>query len=132
MSDFRFGLHQLTVKPGFAATAIVTLALGIGACTAVFSLLNGYLLRPLPYPDGDQLVEIRQMYPKLHVTAGTSVPLYEAILKHAPAFTDGALYSSRSFTIQTPERTLLVSGGVATPSLFGLLGAKPLLGHVFP
>ncbi|HET6725722.1 MAG TPA: ABC transporter permease, partial [Gammaproteobacteria bacterium] len=131
LTDLRFAIRQLGVKPGFAAAAILTLALGIGACTAVFSLLNGYLLKPLPYPYSEQLVEIRQMYPKIGVTAGTSVPLYEDILKHAPAFSGGALYGSRSFTVQAHDHTRLVSGGAVTPSFFGLLGARPLVGRVF-
>jgi predicted permease len=131
LNDLHLGLRQLIRRPGFAAAAILTLALGIGACTAVFSLLNGYLLKPLPYPNSGQLVEIRQMYPKLGVTAGTSVPLYEDILKHASAFSGGALYGSTSLTVQAHDHTQLVSGGVVTSSLFDLLGAKPLLGHGF-
>ncbi|HET6726150.1 MAG TPA: ABC transporter permease [Gammaproteobacteria bacterium] len=131
MNDLRFALHQLATKPGFGAAAIVTLALGIGACVSVFSLLNGYLFKSLPYPDSSQLVEIRQIYPKIGVTAGTSVPLYEDILKHAPAFSGGALYGGGSLTIQAKGHTQLLGGGSVTPSLFSLLGAKPLLGRTF-
>ncbi|HET7570539.1 MAG TPA: ABC transporter permease [Gammaproteobacteria bacterium] len=131
VNDLRFGLRQLATKPGFAAAAILTLALGIGACASVFSLLNGYLFKSLPYPHSGQLVEIRQIYPKINITAGTSVPLYEDILEHASAFSGGALYGGRSFTIQTNGRTHVISGGVVTPSMFPLLGTKPLLGQTF-
>jgi hypothetical protein len=66
LNDLRFGLRQLAAKPGFAVAAILTLALGIGANTAVFSVLNGYLLKPLPYPDGEDLVIINGSFPGAH------------------------------------------------------------------
>jgi hypothetical protein len=70
LNDLRFGVRQLATKPGFATAAILTLALGIGACIAVFSVLNGYLLKPLPYPQPKQLVQVSKNYARL--TSGLS------------------------------------------------------------
>src|SRR5256886_4432616 len=60
MNNFRLALRQLTKNPGFAAVAIITLALGIGANTAIFSIVNAVLLRPLPYPDADRIMVLNE------------------------------------------------------------------------
>src|SRR6476646_1655127 len=62
MNNLRFALRQLRKSPGFAAVAILTLAIGIGACTSIFSLVESVLLRPLPYPHSEQLVVVQQQY----------------------------------------------------------------------
>ena len=61
IKDLRFGIRSLAKRPGFTAIAVLTLALGIGASTAIFSVVDGVLLRSLPYPDSDQIVQLREV-----------------------------------------------------------------------
>lgn len=130
--DVRFGLRQLAARPGFAAAAILTLALGIGANTAVFSVLNGYLLKPLPYPHSDRLVQVGVDFTK---TGGgyfsMSVPLYELIRKDTTAFSSTAIYNFDNFNAEIGGSSTRIPGTVATASLFKVLGVSPVLGHAF-
>jgi hypothetical protein len=94
LSDLRFGFRQLVKHPGFAAAAILTLALGIGANTAVFSVLNGYLLKPLPYPHSGQLLKVSTTTPKIRgYYIGMSLPMYAAVRKRVPALSSVAAYA---------------------------------------
>ncbi|HET8552329.1 MAG TPA: ABC transporter permease [Gammaproteobacteria bacterium] len=132
LNDLHFGLRQLAAKPGFAVAAILTLALGIGANMAVFSLLNGYLLKPLPYPHGSQLVQIDVSEPKVNIQyGGVSALLYKTIDERVKALSGGAIYGATAFNLQFNGRATRVEGAVATASLFNVLQAKPLLGHTY-
>ncbi|HET8551807.1 MAG TPA: ABC transporter permease [Gammaproteobacteria bacterium] len=132
LQDIRFGLRQLAAKPGFAAAAILTLALGIGANTAVFSVLNGYLLKPLPYPHSSRLAAIGVDYT---ATGGgyfsMSVPLYELVKQDVSAFSSTAIYNYNRVNANFGDGSTVVSGAVATGSLFRVLGVAPALGHTF-
>jgi predicted permease len=131
-NDLRFGLRQLRKNPGFAAAAILTLALGIGANTAVFSVLNGYLLKPLPYPHSGRLVVVGDVFRKIGDMAGDiSIPNYLSITHSTDAFSAAGLYSTTGIGLQTSDRALHVGGVYVTPSLFKVLGVAPLLGRVF-
>ena len=129
--DVRYGLRSLFAKPGFLVAAVATLALGIGANTAIFSVINGLLLKPLPYDDGERLVQVYNTYPKMGLDyAGTSIPDYLDRKEQAPALADLALYTGQSFNLAAsgaPERLV---GLRATPSLFSTLRASAALGRV--
>ncbi|HET7306256.1 MAG TPA: ABC transporter permease [Gammaproteobacteria bacterium] len=133
VNDLRIGLRQLAAKPGFAAAAILTLALGIGANTAVFSFLSGYLLKPLPYPHGGQLVQLYSSIPKVRAEPlpGTSLPLYQAIEQNTDAFAEMAFYVQGTSSVKVNGRATRVSSVYASSSLFSVLGVSPLLGQTF-
>ncbi|PYJ97971.1 MAG: hypothetical protein DME23_13390 [Verrucomicrobia bacterium] len=126
MNDLRFAIRQLLKNPGFTIVAVLTLALGIGANTAIFSVVNAVLLRPLPYKDSSQLVMIWQ-------GRGTPVsPLnfldYE---KQNRVFEQMATFNAGSLTlteIAEPER---IRTGLVTADFFEVLGVRPILGRTF-
>jgi predicted permease len=134
INDLRFGLRQLVKRPGFAATAILTLALGIGANTAVFSVLNGYLLKPLPYPHGERLVRIYedQAMGGLHMRyASISAPNYLSMVHNASGFSALAAYDWNSLNLSHSGAAQAIQSIEATASLFDVLQIQPLLGRTF-
>lgn len=130
--DLRYSLRSLLAKPGFVIAAVLTLALGIGANTAIFSVVNGLLLKPLPYPDGERLVQVHNVYPTMGIeNAGTSIPDYFDRREQAPALEDIAIYTGESLNLAaegTPQRLV---GLRASASLFTTLQASAMLGRVF-
>lgn len=133
LQDLRFGLRSLASRPMFTLVAVLTLALGIGANTAIFSVIHGLYLRPLPYPDGERLVSVYNTYPKMGLEfAGTSIPDYLDRRKDAPSLEDLTMYTAGSYNLadggSPPER---LNGTKATPSFFTTLQAAPALGQAF-
>ena len=132
LDDFRFASRALRARPGFVIAAVLTLALGIGANTAIFSVINAFMLKPLPYPDGERLVEVHNTYPGNGLeNAGVSIPDFLDRREQAAALDDTALYTWNSFNLAvsgTPER---LTGLVATPSLFSTLQVPPVIGRHF-
>lgn len=128
--DFRFALRQIVKRPGFAAAVVLTLALGIGANSAIFSMINGLMLKPLPYPDGDQLVAVYNTYPKMGLpNAGVSIPDYLDRREGVEAFQSSAMYTWDGMNLTgeaSPERLLALR---TTPSLFEVLGVGAALGQ---
>lgn len=131
LQDLKLAVRNLLAHRGFLAAAILTLALGIGANTTIFSVVNGLLLKPLPYAEGERLVQVYNSYPKSDLLyAGSSIPDY-LDRRQAAGLEDLALYTGISFNMAdsgTPQR---LTGIRATPSLFTTLKAKPLFGRVF-
>jgi putative ABC transport system permease protein len=132
VQDIRFALRSLTKQPGFALIAIATLALGIGANTAIFSVVNAVVLEPLPFPAGDRLVRITADLPGLAATdIGVSPPELFDYRDRSGLFDEiaGVYPIDANLTeVDVPERVevLLVS-----PSYFSVLGVHPQLGRVF-
>jgi putative ABC transport system permease protein len=132
MLHLRYALRALRKSPGFAAAVILTLAIGIGANTAIFGLVNALLLRPLPFVDPDRLVYVSQSAPRLGERfLGVSPPDYLDWSRETRSFTGLAAYYATSFDLSrdnVPER---VSGAVVTPNTFSILGVEPILGRAF-
>lgn len=129
--DLRYALRSLSRRPAFALTAVATLALGIGAATAVFSVANGVILEPLPYGEPDQVVTVWASWDNFPDKTWLSIPEYQLFHQETRAFSDLALYArgSVSFTaVDNPER---VEAAVVTPNTFSVLGVTPVLGRVF-
>jgi predicted permease len=129
VQDARYGVRNLVRNPGFAFVVMLTMALGIGANTAIFSVVNGVLLRPLPYRDGDQLVVLRQQQPLAGVEDMNFS--YQEILDYRTARSlDGVVEFHNMWFIllgrAEPER---VSTGVVSANFFDVLGVKPLYGR---
>ena len=130
--DLKFGLRMLAKNPGFTAVAVLTLALGIGANTVMFSVVNGILLRPLPYADSDRLVNIVSISTKDHgIMPSVSAADFPFIKEQTDVFDGLALYGYSIPTLTGQAEPEQFRGGAATPELFSLLCVKPLLGRNF-
>jgi predicted permease len=130
--DLRFAVRLLWKDRSFAATAILTLALCIGANAAIFTVVRSVLLRPLPYPQSDRLVFSYDSFPGAGVDrAGTSVPNYLDRQTLVPAFESQALYQDRGFAVGEGSSTEGVAGMRVTPSFFRVLRASPHRGRLF-
>src|SRR5215468_3430679 len=130
--DIRFSTRILRKSPGFAALVILTLALGIGANTAIFSIVDAILLRPLPFRDPGQLMRIIDIAPGAGLRdIGMSPPEYDDLAKRSHVFDQIAAVTQIGGNLTgdgQPERVELMN---ATPNYFALLGAQPQIGRVF-
>ena len=130
--DVRFGLRTLLRNRGFAAVAVLTLGLGIGANTAIFSVIRGVLLKPLPYTDGDRLVLIRQSALLAgRPVAGISIKELYDYREQARDFDNLVEYHQMTFDLLNRGEPDRVSTGVVSHDFFEVLGIKPLLGRTF-
>jgi putative ABC transport system permease protein len=132
MQDIRYALRALRKQPIFALVAVATLTLGIGANTAIFSLLYQYLLRPLPYPDAQRLVFIWNTYPLMGLQqASVSIPDYLDRKTQASAIEDATLFMNRGLSLAADGEPVQVRGLAVTPSFFTTLQRHPFLGRAF-
>jgi putative ABC transport system permease protein len=127
--DIRYALRTLRHRPAFAAAAIGTLALGIGANTAIFTVVNAVLLRPLPYPAAERLTLVWERMPQLSQIR-VSYPDYLDWRERAHAFTGVAVFNpSRSFTLTGAGEPERVPGALVSANIFGVAGIAPALGR---
>jgi predicted permease len=132
LRDIRLAIRSLGRSPGFVLIAIVTLGLGIGANTAMFSILNGYMLRPAPYPDRDRLDRIDRRTPQTPQASrgGISPADYLDLKSEMNGYGEIAAYASADMSLSEPGKPAEMAVGVRTSAnLFSILGTQPLLGR---
>jgi putative ABC transport system permease protein len=134
LKDIHYGIRGLLKRPGFAAIAVITLALGIGANTAIFSVVNATLLRRLPFQDPDRIVmvwgylpQMAQTYDKLPSSAGN----YVGLANETHVFQDLAAFRQWSWQLTHAGDPEQLQGVRVSANFFDALGEKPMLGHVF-
>lgn len=128
--DVRFAVRQLLKSPGFSVVAILTLALGIGSSSAIFSVVNGVLLRPLPYPEPDGLVRVHEVVPQ-YGRFSVAPANFLDWRKQSTSFERIAAYSGASGTLTWSDGPERVQGGNVSWDLFELLKVRPALGAGF-
>jgi predicted permease len=135
LQDSRFALRQLLKNPGFSAIAVLTLALGIGANTAIFSVVNGFLLRPLPFKDPDRIVRVWHTPPAKSFpgmpTFSVSAANYFDWQRDNHVFDRMAIYNYRGLTLTGVAQPLQVDASAVSSGFFEVLGIQPLHGRVF-
>jgi predicted permease len=127
--DIRFGLFQLWKSPGFTVTAILTLALGVGANTTVFSMINGLLLRQLPVPESDRLVVFGANLGGPQPSYSLSDPLFRGLQRQHGALSTVFAFEGESFQVKSGSSTEVISGQYVSGTFFDALQVPPLLGR---
>src|SRR5690554_5252012 len=131
LNDLRFAVRGLMRKPGFTAIAVVTLALGIGATTAVFTILDGVLLRPLPFDEPEQLVSLRHLGRDGQDDLPISPGLYRLYRDQSVTLGPVAMQGPAVVNLVVNGEPERISGQQVTPSFFNVLRASAALGRTF-
>ena len=130
IKDIRYGVRGLAKRPGFTALAVFTLALGIGASTAIFSVVDGVLLKSLPYPNAERIVQLREVN-----TRGTQIsfaePNFLDVRARSRSFEGVAQYGGSSTTVTGGSEPVRVRTFAVSEDFFNVLGVKPIAGRVF-
>jgi hypothetical protein len=122
LRDVRHAIRALRRTPGFSASAVLTFALGIGVNTAVFSVFNGVLLRPLPYPDADRITMVWMDNRREHIREDiTSYPNYRDWRDQGSSYGQLAAYTSNAFTLTGADEPERLNGAQATSSFFDVI-----------
>jgi len=130
--DIRLGVRSLMRTPSFTIAAVLTLALGVGANTAIFSAVHGVLLRPLPYPDGDRLAVVWTTSEQEGLERDVfSYPSFVDVREQASTLAGLAGYSNAAATFSEGEEVERVAGATVTADFFDVLGVEPALGRTF-
>jgi putative ABC transport system permease protein len=130
--DFRYALRSLARSPGYSVAVVLTLALGIGANTAIFSAVRGVLLRPLPHQDGDRLMYLRQSaLAKGSDNIAFSVPEINDFRQRSKTLADIAEYSPMPLHLVEDNGASQLQVGLVTANYFRVMGLAPVIGHAF-
>src|SRR5688572_27887174 len=130
--DLVYAFRNLRKSPGYALVTILTLALGIGANTAIFSVVNGVILKPLPYPKPEQLVFISSQFPTLGFDQfWVSVPEYIEFRDRNQSFQGVGGYRAGAVNLGTQDQPRRVNSALVTPELLPVLGVQALRGRLF-
>ena len=130
LQDIRYGLRTIVKAPAFAVIATLTLALGIGANTALFSVVNGVLLNPLPYAQPNRLVAVYTRS-KEFKRSSISYPNFLDWVRDQPSFTGMAAFRSDDFTLTGQGEPERLKAEMVSADFFPLLGVKPVIGRLF-
>src|ERR1044071_7690177 len=129
--DLRYGIRMLLKNPGFTFAALITLALGIASSTAIFSVIDGVLLHPLPYPDSENIMTVQPTDRKSGRAAGAFAPAnYVDYAAQNEVFTEISASRGEQFSLSDSDRPERVRGTMTTSNMFPLFGVSPLLGRV--
>jgi putative ABC transport system permease protein len=132
IQDLRYTQRSLRREPGFTVVTVITLALGVGANTALFSVVSAVVLRPLPYPQADRLVRVWTAQPHIGLPrSGTALPDYRAWRDGNRTFTGLGAFDSVTYTVTGAGRPEVLAATRMTASLWGVLGREPLVGRLF-
>jgi len=129
--DIRYGIRMLRRSPGFTAVAVLTLALGIGSSTAIFSVVNAVLLRPLPVEDSHELVWLRTMDSRSTWTTLLRSQFFVHLQDQAESYTEMAALKGITYHASAGEFPELIRGYQVSANLFSLICAEPFLGRTF-
>lgn len=130
VQDLRYAARTLAHSPGFATVAVLTLALGIGANTAIFSFVDGILLRPLPYPEADRIVRVMEKPPGFPRN-GISTLNYLDWERQNTVFDFMAAQTGTNLTLAGDSEPVLLHCGLVSPHYFDIFGIKPVIGRAF-
>src|SRR4051812_13553514 len=128
--NLRYALRQLRKSPGFTFVAVLTLAIGIGACTSIFSLVESVLLRPLPYPQPDRIVVVQQQF-KGAQKIPFSWPNFEDVQRENHSFAALTIYQRGEMTLSGMGTAEKIYGGLVSSQFFAVIGVNPVLGRPF-
>jgi putative ABC transport system permease protein len=134
LQDLRYAFRALTKSPGFTAVAVLTLALGIGANTAIFSVVNTVLLKPLPYPNPEALVKVWTHFTGIGLPNDQnwfSAPEFRDVRQQNRSFSDLSVMSTGTYSLGVSGNPQSLNGATVSPGFFTILGVKPYLGRTF-
>src|ERR1700691_3487335 len=130
VQDLKFAIRMLAKSPGFTLVAVLTLALGIGVNTAIFSIVNAVLLRPLPFQDSSQLVLMRETYKGVG-NVSVSYPNFLDWRQQSHSFSSMAVINNVAFNLSGVPQPENIGGYAVSPNFLALVGVRPALGREF-